>query len=130
MIVGKCDHLCAARQVVIAFSAVPRTMVATQPVDFRKGMNDLVALVASALKADPYCGDIFVFRAKRGDRLRCLYWDGSGMILATKWLENGSFTFPPISDGAMSMPAEQFGLLIAGVDWTRIDRKLVKQPTK
>jgi len=115
---------------VIAFSAVPRIMVATQPVDFRKGMNGLVALVASALKADPYCGDIFVFRAKRGDRLRCLYWDGSGMILATKWLENGSFTFPPIRDGAMSMPAEQFGLLIAGLDWTRIDRKLVKQPTK
>jgi len=52
------------------------------------------------------------------------------MILATKWLENGSFTFPPIRDGAMSMSAEQFGLLIAGLDWTRIDRKLVKQPTK
>jgi len=66
-------------------------MVATQPVDFRRGMNGLVALVASALAADPYCGDVFVFRAKRLDRLRCIYWDGSGMILATKWLEAGKF---------------------------------------
>ncbi|ARO32376.1 IS66 family insertion sequence transposase domain-containing protein (plasmid) [Rhizobium sp. NXC14] len=86
---------------MIDFSAVPRIMVATQPVDFRKGMNGLFVLVASTLEADPYCGDIFVFRAKRGDRVRCLYWGGSGMILATKWLENGSFTFPPIKDGPM-----------------------------
>ncbi len=57
-----------------------KIMVATQPVDFRRGMNGLVALVASALAADPYCGDVFVFRAKRLDRLRCIYWDGSGMI--------------------------------------------------
>ena len=70
-------------------------------VDFRRGMNGLVALVASALSADPYCGDVFVFRAKRLDRLRCIYWDGSGMILATKWLEAGKFVWPPIRDGAM-----------------------------
>ncbi|AEH82172.1 putative transposase (plasmid) [Sinorhizobium meliloti SM11] len=67
-------------------------MVATQPVDFRRGMNGLVALVASALAADPYCGDVFVFRAKRCDRLRCIYWDGSGMILATNgWRRASSF---------------------------------------
>lgn len=115
---------------MIAFSSMPRIMVATQPVDSRKGMNGLVALVASALAADPYCGDIFVFRAKRGDRLRCLYWDGSGMILATKWLEDGSFAFPPIRDGAMTMSPEQFGLLIAGLDWTRIGTKQVKIPRR
>ena len=56
-------------------------MVATRPVDFRRGMNGLVALVASALSADPYCGDIFVFRAKRLDRLRFIFWDGSGLRL-------------------------------------------------
>ena len=59
-------------------------MVATKPVDFWRGMNGLVALVASALSADPYCGRVFVFRSKRLDRLRCIYWDGSGMILATE----------------------------------------------
>ncbi len=74
-----------------------KVMVATKPVDFRRG---LVALVASALSADPYCGDVVVFRTNRLDRLRCIYWDGSGMILATKWLEAGKFVWSPIRDGA------------------------------
>jgi transposase len=95
-------------------------MVATQPVDFRKGMNGLVALVASALEADPYCGDIFVFRAKRGDRVRCLYWDGSGMILATKRLEEHTFTWPGIRDGLMTLGHAQFEALFAGLDWRRV----------
>lgn len=115
---------------MIALSSGPKIMVATQPIDFRRGMNGLVALVASALAADPYCGDIFVFRAKRGDRLRFLYWDGSGMILATKWLESGRFVFPPIKDGSMRMTREEFALLVAGLDWTRVERKAVKRPTK
>lgn len=115
---------------MIALSAGPKIMVATQPIDFRRGMNGLVALVASALSADPYCGDIFVFRAKRCDRLRFIYWDGSGMILATKWLESGRFVFPPVKDGAMRMTPEEFALLVAGLDWTRVERKPVKRPTK
>ena len=105
-------------------------MVATQPVDFRRGMNGLIALVASALSADPYCGEIFVFRAKRRDRLRCIYWHGSGMILSTKWLESGKFTFPPVKDGALHMTPEEFGLFVAGLDWTQIQQKPVKRPTK
>lgn len=105
-------------------------MVATRPVDFRRGMNGLVALVTSALSADPYCGDIFVFRAKRLDRLRFIFWDGSGMILATKWLESGRFVWPPVKDGAMAMTREEFALLTAGLDWTRVERKVVKRPTK
>ena len=107
-----------------------KIMVATQPVDFRRGMNGLVALVASALAADPYCSDVFVFRAKRLDRLRCIYWDGSGMILATKWLEAGKFVWPPIRDGAMQMSSQEFSLLLAGIDWTRVKRNAVKRPTK
>lgn len=107
-----------------------KIMVATQPVDFRRGMNGLVALVASALAADPYCGDVFVFRAKRLDRLRCIYWDGSGMILATKWLEAGKFVWPSIRDGAMQMTREEFSLLLAGIDWTRVKQNPVKRPLK
>lgn len=77
---------------MIALAGDMKVVVATQPVDFRRGINGLVALVASALAADPYCGDIFVFRPKRGDRLRLLFWDGSGMVLVSKWLESGRFT--------------------------------------
>lgn len=64
---------------MIALAGDVKVVVATQPVDFRRGINGLVALAASALAADPYCGDVFVFRPKRGDRLRLLFWDGSGM---------------------------------------------------
>ncbi|PDS67886.1 IS66 family insertion sequence element accessory protein TnpB [Rhizobium phaseoli] len=107
-----------------------KIVVATQPVDFRRGMNGLVALVASALAADPYCGDVFVFRAKRLDRLRCIYWDGSGMILTTKWLEAGKFVWPPIRDGAMQMSAQEFSLLLDGIDWTRVKRNAVRKPSR
>ena len=85
---------------MIAANGTARVMVATQPVDFRRGINGLTALVAGALKTDPYCGDLFVFRSKRSDRLKILVWDGSGMILATKWLEDGRFTWPPIRDSS------------------------------
>lgn len=86
-------------------------MVAAQPTDFRGGMNGLVALVAAALATDTYCGDVFVFRVKRRDRLRCIYWDGSGIILSTKWSESGKFVFPPVKDGTIYMSPEQFNLL-------------------
>ena len=49
-----------------------------------------------ALKADPYCGSVFVFRSKRKDRIKMIAWDGTGMVLVTKWLEESGFTFPPI----------------------------------
>jgi transposase len=61
-----------------------RVLVASQPVDFRKGMDGLVALVTQALAADHFAGDVFVFRAKRTDRIKLLLWDGSGLCLVTK----------------------------------------------
>jgi len=115
---------------MIAPPADLRVVIATQPVDFRRGMNGLVALVASALAADPYCGDIFVFRPKRADRLRLVFWDGTGMVLTTKWLESGRFVWPPIRDGSMRLTREEFALLVAGLDWTRVARSCVKRPTK
>ncbi|MER8550509.1 MULTISPECIES: IS66 family insertion sequence element accessory protein TnpB [unclassified Mesorhizobium] len=115
---------------MIALAGDVKVVVATQPVDFRRGINGLVALVASALAADPYCGDVFVFRPKRGDRLRLLFWDGSGMVLASKWLESGRFTWPPIRDGQVRLTREEFALLVAGLDWTRVAKKHVKRPVR
>ena len=83
---------------MIATRAGLRVWVATQPIDFRRGVHGLVALVAQALCADPYGGEIFVFRSKRHDRIKLLAWDGSGMVLATKWLESGKFVWPPVAD--------------------------------
>ena len=72
---------------MISFNSQRRVFVSTRPVDFRTGVHGLVALVATALGGDPYSGDVFVFRAKRNDRLKLLFFDGSGMVLATKWLD-------------------------------------------
>ena len=97
-----------------------RIMVACEPVDFRKGMDTLAALVARALSADPFAGDIFIFRSKRSDRLKLLIWDGTGLCLVTKRLESGVFTWPPVRDGAVTLNAMQLRLLFTGLDWTRI----------
>lgn len=107
-----------------------RIVVACHPVDFRKGVNGPAALVAEALRADPYCGDVFVFRARRSDRLKILAWDGSGMVLATKWLEEGSFVWPAVRDGTLMLSPEQFALLFADLDWTRVVQRAVSRPLK
>ena len=80
-----------------------RILVATKPVDFRKGHDGLAALAQSMLAEDPFTGTIFVFRSKRADRLKILFWDGSGLVMAYKRLEADSFTWPAIRDGAMTL---------------------------
>lgn len=76
-------------------------MLAVQPVDVRKSVHTLSALVSEALRANAYCGDVFVFRSKRMDRVKLLAWDGSGKVLVTKWLHQGRFTWRPIRDGVV-----------------------------
>jgi transposase len=115
---------------VIGLRGELKVLVASRPIDFRRGVHGLVAMVAQALDADPYCGDVFVFRSKRRDRLKMIVWDGTGMVLATKWLEEGAFTFPPIQDGAVVLTATQLSVLVAGLDWTRVAQKAVRRPDK
>ncbi|AZO07918.1 MULTISPECIES: IS66 family insertion sequence element accessory protein TnpB [unclassified Mesorhizobium] len=115
---------------MIAFGSDTRVFVATEPVDFRRGVHGLVALVAEGLAGNPYSGDVFVFRSKRADKLRFLIFDGSGMILATKWLEEGRFTWPPIQAGTMRLTATQFAMLFEGLsEWHRVEPRAVKRPT-
>jgi len=97
-----------------------RIMVATRPVDFRKGHDGLAALVQSVLKEDPFTGTVFVFRAKRADRLKILFWDGTGLVMAYKRLEETTFTWPAIRDGVMTLNRAQFEALFAGLDWRRV----------
>ena len=65
---------------MIVPSGAVRVLVATRPVDFRKGMDGLAALVRESLGSDPYSGVIYVFRAKRADRVKLLLWDGTGLV--------------------------------------------------
>ena len=82
---------------MIVPSGAVRVLVATRPVDFRKGMDGLAALVRESLGSDPYSGVIYVFRAKRADRVKLLLWDGTGLVLVAKRLEKSSFRWPRIS---------------------------------
>ena len=97
-----------------------RVMVAIRPVDFRKGMDGLAALVKEELKTDPFCGVIYVFRAKRADRIKLVWWDGTGLCLMAKRLESGGFKWPGIQDGVMRLTAAQLGALLEGLDWRRV----------
>ena len=115
---------------MISFGPMVRVFVATQPIDFRKGVHGLIALVAEGLGGKPYSGDVYVFRSKRSDRLKLLVWDGSGMILATKWLEAGRFVWPPVRDGAVHLSRTQFALLAEGLDWTKATPKPVRRPVR
>jgi transposase len=74
---------------------------------------------------------VFVFRAKRTDRIKLLLWDGSGLCLVTKRLEAGGFTWPPVQDGAVSLSTSQLRMLFAGMDWTQIPARsaLPTRPT-
>ncbi|RKF12262.1 transposase [Roseovarius spongiae] len=105
-----------------------RILVATQPVDFRKGHDGLAALVQSVLKEDPFTGTMFVFRAKRADRLKILFWDGTGLVMAYKRLEETIFTWPAIRDGVMTLNRAQFEALFAGLDWRRVKALDVRRP--
>src|ERR1700730_415191 len=111
-----------------SFRSDLKIILTAQPVDFRKSVHTLSALVSEALRADPYCGDVFIFRSKRSDRVKLLAWDGSGMGLVTKWLEQGRFPCPPSRDGVVSLTATQLSMLIDGLDWSRVTPKVVKRP--
>lgn len=72
------------------------------------------------IRCDPYSGVIFCFRAKRADRVKLVFWDGTGLCLFTKRLEQGKFVWPRIEDGVMRLSAAQLGALIEGLDWARV----------
>lgn len=102
------------------FSGGVRIVVATRPVDFRKGHDGLATYVFNAMQRDPFTGTVFVFRGKRADRLKLLHWDGSGLVMTYKRLEQQTFVWPPIKDGVMALSRVQFEALFAGLDWRKV----------
>jgi transposase len=105
-----------------------RVLMAMQPVDFRKGMNGLAALVQEQLKADPFSGTIYCFRSKRADRVKLVFWDGTGLCLFCKRLEDGKFRWPRVQDGVMRLSAAQLSALLEGLDWSRVHARRVMPP--
>jgi transposase len=105
---------------VIAPPAGARILLATKPVDFRKGAHSLAALAAEVLGADPFSGAVLVFRSRRADRIKVLVWDGSGLVLVWKQLEGGAFRWPPVVDGVLRLTPVEFAALFDGIDWRRV----------
>jgi transposase len=70
--------------------------------------------------ADPFSGAVYVFRAKRADRVKLVFWDGTGVCLFAKRLEDGEFRWPKVQDGVLRLSAAQLSALLEGLDWRRV----------
>ncbi len=104
-----------------------RVLMATKPVDFRKGAMGLAALVKEQLGFDPFAGVIYCLRSRRAERVKLVFWDGTGLCLFAKRLE-GKFVWPRIEDGVMRLSAAQLSALVEGLDWTRVHVRRVPAP--
>lgn len=104
-----------------------RVVLASRPVDFRKGPDGLTALVRDA-GADPFNGALYVFRAKRADRVKIVWWDGTGLCLFAKRLEADRFCWPKLMTGTVRMSAVQLAALVEGMDWTRVRSAPLMKP--
>jgi transposase len=80
----------------------------------------LAALVRETMQTDPFSGAVYVFRAKRADRVKLIYWDGTGVCLFAKRLEDGKFRWPKAQDGVMRLSAAELSALLEGLDWKRV----------
>lgn len=104
---------------MIAFPAGTKIYLACQPVDMRNGFDGLTTMAKRIFDQDPFSSHVFLFRAKRGDYLKILYWDGSGLCLFAKRLERGRFVWPPLADCAQVLTPAQLNTLLEAMDWRR-----------
>ncbi len=105
---------------MITIPAGARVLLATKPVDFRRGAHGLAALASEVLGESPFSGVVLVFRSKRADKVKILVWDTSGLVLVWKQLQQGGFRWPQIADGVVRLSAVEFAALFDGLDWTRV----------
>lgn len=90
--------------------------------DMRRGFDGLAAVVQAKLAHNPYSGQVFVFRGRRGDRIKVLWWDGQGLCLLCKRLEHGYFIWPQADSGSVHLSSAQLSMLLEGIDWRRPQR--------
>ena len=83
----------------------------------RRGFNTLAAQAQQVLEEDPYSGHMFVFRGRRGDLLKIIWWDQQGACLFSKRLERGRIVWPAAKDGKVSLISSQLSMLLEGIDW-------------
>jgi transposase len=101
---------------VINLPSSVRIYLAVQPADMRRGFDGLAAMTTSILGQDPLSGHLFVFRNRRGDRLKILYWDRDGLAIWAKRLERGSFNFPAPSGDRVEVTPAEMAAILEGID--------------
>jgi len=94
-----------------------RVWLAAGTTDMRKSFDGLAALVQESLGHNPFSGSMFVFRGRRGDRIKVLWFSGDGLCLFAKRLEDGKFVWPQATSGAVHLTAAQLSMLLEGIDW-------------
>ena len=104
-----------------------KVFLASHPVDFRKGPAGLASLVREA-GADPFSGALYVFRSKRADRIKIVWWDGAGLCLYAKRLETSRFCWPRIGHNRVQLTLAQLLALVDGMDWKQVHSAPITRP--
>ena len=112
---------------MIAPPAGAHIWIAAGVTDLRRGFTGLSGVVQTVLDQDPFSGHVFVFRGRRGDLIKVLWWDGDGLCLFAKRLECGRFVWPKVESGTVSLSRAQLSMLMEGIDWRRPVRPAAPQ---
>ena len=107
---------------MLSFPASTRIFLAVEPVDMRKSFDGLYCAAAEKLRENPLEGGLFVFSNKRRNRLKILFWDGTGLWVLAKRLEKGGFSWPrgaDAADGKLRLKSEALSMLLGGIDLRR-----------
>jgi transposase len=107
---------------VIQLEAGTKIWIAAGVTDMRRGFDGLSAQVQTVLQQQPFSGHVFVFRGRRGDIVKLLWWDGDGLCLFSKRLERGRFVWPKAETGTVPLTRAQLSMLLEGIDWRHVER--------
>src|SRR5207245_1460201 len=107
---------------MMGLPANTRIWIAAGVTDLRRGFTGLSAQVQTKLEQNPFSGHVFVFRGRRGDLIKVLWFDGDGLCLFAKRLERGRFVWPQAASGTVSLTRAQLSMLLEGIDWRRPER--------
>ena len=112
---------------MIGLAAGTRIWIAAGFTDLRKGFTGLSGMVQTTLQENPFSGHVFVFRGRRGDLIKLLWWSGDGLCLFAKRIERGRFFWPQATSGTVALTQAQLSMLFEGIDWRRPVRSNIPQ---
>jgi transposase len=107
---------------MISLPSHTKIWIAAGVTDLRRGFTGLSALVQIKLEQNPLSGQVFIFRGRRGDLVKLIWFDGDGLCLFAKRLERGRFVWPQATEGSVSLTRAQLSMLLEGIDWRRPER--------